>query len=227
MLGVDAEIDLGPEGNAIVSLPGIERATAQGLVEAPLLGVSLFASNAREHRRRNDRSEADTPWHYRGVDVEELKMNRPALPPFTAESAAQKVRMAEDAWNTRDCARVVLAYTPDCRWRNRVEFMQGRAEIEAFLTRKWSRELDYRLIKELWAFRENRIAVRFAYEWRDDSGHWFRSYGNENWEFDENGLMRVRIASINDLPIGENERKYHWPLGRRPDDHPSLSELGL
>jgi uncharacterized protein len=119
------------------------------------------------------------------------------------------------------------AYTPDSRWRNRVEFLQGRAEIEAFLTRKWSRELDYRLIKELWAFRENRIAVRFAYEWRDDSGHWFRSYGNENWEFDENGLMRVRIASINDLPIAESERKYHWPLGRRPDDHPSLSELGL
>ena len=154
-------------------------------------------------------------------------MNRPPLPPFTAETAAQKVRMAEDAWNTRDRARVALAYTPDSRWRNRVEFLQGRAGIEAFLTRKWSRELDYRLIKELWAFQENRIAVRFAYEWRDDGGHWFRSYGNENWEFDENGLMRVRIASINDLPIEESERKYHWPLGRRPDDHPSLSELGL
>ena len=139
-------------------------------------------------------------------------MNRPPFPPFTAGTAAQKVRMAEDAWNTRDSARVAL---------------QGRAEIEVFLARKWGRELDYRLIKELWAFRENRIAVRFAYEWRDDSGHWFRSYGNENWEFDENGLMRVRIASINDLPIGESERKYHWPLGRRPDDHPSLSELGL
>jgi uncharacterized protein len=162
-----------------------------------------------------------------GADIEELKMNRPPLPPFTAETAAQKVRMAEDAWNTRDRALVALAYTPDSRWRNRVELLQGRAEIEAFLTRKWSRELDYRLIKELWAFRENRIAVRFAYEWRDDSDHWFRSYGNENWEFDENGLMRVRIASINDLPIGESERKYHWPLGRRPDDHPSLSELGL
>src|SRR5229473_1989384 len=135
--------------------------------------------------------------------------------------------LAEDAWNTRDPARVALAYTPDSRWRNRVEFLQGRAEIEAFLKRKWRRELDYRLIKELWAFRENRIAVRFAYEWRDDSGQWFRSYGNENWEFDENGLMRVRIASINDLPIGESERKYHWPLGRRPNDHPSLSELGL
>ena len=154
-------------------------------------------------------------------------MNRPPLPPFTAETAAQKVRMAKDVWNTRDHVRVALAYAPDSRWRNRVEFLQGRAEIEAFLTRKWSRELDYRLIKELWAFRENRIAVRFAYEWRDDSGHWFRSYGNENWEFDENGLMRVRIASINDLPIEESERKYHWLLGRRPDDYPSLSELGL
>jgi hypothetical protein len=154
-------------------------------------------------------------------------MIRPPLPPFTAETATQKVRMAEDAWNTRNSAEVVLAYTPDSSWRNRVEFLQGRAEIEAFLTRKWSRELDYRLIKELWAFRENRIAARFAYEWLDDGGHWFRSYGNENWEFDENGLMRIRIASINDLPIKESERKYHWPLGRRPDDHPSLSELGL
>jgi hypothetical protein len=154
-------------------------------------------------------------------------MNRPPLPPFTTETAAQKVRMAEDAWNTRNPPQVALAYSPDSRWRNRAEFLQGRAEIEAFLARKWSRELDYRLIKELWTFRENRIAVRFAYEWRDDSGHWFRSYGNENWEFDENGLMRLRIASINDLPIVESERKYHWPLGRRPDDHPSLSELGL
>ena len=154
-------------------------------------------------------------------------MIRPPLPPFTAETATQKVRMAEDAWNTRNSAQVALAYTPDSSWRNRVEFLQGRAEIEAFLTRKWSRELDYRLIKELWGFRENRIAARFAYEWRDDSGHWFRSYGNENWEFDENGLMRVRITSINDLPIKDSERKYHWPLGRRPDDHPSLSELGL
>ena len=154
-------------------------------------------------------------------------MNRPPLPPFTAETAAQKVRMAEDAWNTRDPARVALAYTPDSRWRNRVEFLLGRAEIEAFLTRKWSCEHDYRLIKELWAFRENRIAVRFAYEWHDDSGRWFRSYGNENWEFDANGLMRVRIASINDLAIEENERRYHWPRDRRPDDHPSLSELGL
>jgi nuclear transport factor 2 (NTF2) superfamily protein len=153
-------------------------------------------------------------------------MSRPPLPPFTAETAAQKARMAEDAWNTRDPARVALAYTTDSRWRNRSEFLQGRAAIEAFLTRKWNRELDYRLIKEVWTFRDNRIAVRFAYEWHDDGGNWFRSYGNENWEFDEDGLMRLRIASINDLPIKESERKYHWPLGRRPDDHPSLSELG-
>ena len=152
---------------------------------------------------------------------------KPPLPPFTAETAAQKVRMAEDAWNTRDPDRVVLVYTEDTRWRNRAEFPVGREQVRAFLRRKWDRELDYRLIKELWAFRENRIAVRFAYEWHDDSGQWFRSYGNENWEFDDAGLMRVRIASINDLPIKESERKYHWPLGRRPDDHRSLSELGL
>ncbi|MFL5305820.1 MAG: DUF1348 family protein [Polyangia bacterium] len=148
-------------------------------------------------------------------------------PPFTTETAAQRARLAEDAWNSRDPARVVLAYTPDSRWRNRSEFLHGRAEIEAFLTRKWQRELDYRLIKEVWAFRENRIAVRFAYEWHDASGAWFRSYGNENWEFADDGLMAVRIASINDLPIAESDRKYHWPLGRRPDDHPSLTELGL
>lgn len=154
-------------------------------------------------------------------------MSRPPLPPFTDTTAAQKARLAEDAWNSRDPARVALAYTPDSRWRNRSEFLQGRAEIEVFLTRKWQRELDYRLIKEVWAHRENRIAVRFAYEWHDDSGHWHRSYGNENWEFDEAGLMRLRIASINDLAITEAERKYHWPLGRRPDDHPSLSALGL
>ena len=135
--------------------------------------------------------------------------------------------MAEDAWNTRDPAHVALAYSPDTRWRNRSEFLEGRKAIEAFLVRKWSREHDYRLIKELWAFTDNRIAVRFAYEWRDDSGHWFRSYGNENWEFDEHGLMRLRIASINDLLIGERARKYHWPLGRRPDDHPSLTALDL
>lgn len=154
-------------------------------------------------------------------------MDRPPIPPFSSETAAQKARLAEDAWNTRDPARVALAYTPDSRWRNRAEFLQGRAEIEAFLTRKWTRELDYRLIKEVWSFHENRIAVRFAYEWHDDSGQWFRSYGNENWEFDGTGLMRVRLASINDLPIPEQDRKYHWPLGRRPDDHPGLSQLGL
>jgi nuclear transport factor 2 (NTF2) superfamily protein len=153
--------------------------------------------------------------------------SRPPLPPFTRETAIQKVRLAEDAWNSRDPKRVALAYTVDSRWRNRTEFVTGRAEIEAFLTRKWRRELDYRLIKELWAFEANRIAVRFAYECHDDSGNWYRAYGNENWEFDENGLMRLRLASINDLPIQDSERKYHWPLGRRPDDHPGLSELGL
>ena len=154
-------------------------------------------------------------------------MDRPPLPPFTRETAVQKVRMAEDGWNSRDAAKVALAYTEDSRWRNRAEFLGGRAAIQAFLTRKWARELDYRLIKELWAFADHRIAVRFAYEWHDDSGSWFRSYGNENWEFDAHGLMQRRIASINDLPIGVHERRYHWPLGRRPDDHPSLSDLGL
>ena len=154
-------------------------------------------------------------------------MTRPPLPPFTAETAAQKVRLAEDGWNSRDPARVALAYTLDSRWRNRTEFIEGRAAIEQFLTRKWGRELDYRLIKELWAFTDHRIAVRFAYEWHDDSGNWFRSYGNENWEFDGEGLMRLRIASINDAPIAESDRKYHWPLGRRPDDHPGVSALGL
>ncbi|RPH54841.1 MAG: nuclear transport factor 2 family protein [Lysobacterales bacterium] len=152
---------------------------------------------------------------------------RPPLPPFDGQTAAQKVRAAEDAWNTRDPARVALAYTRDSVWRNRSEFFSGREAIEQFLVRKWSKELDYRLIKELWAFHENRIAVRFAYEWHDDSGNWFRSYGNENWEFDEQGYMRRRIASINDLPIAEPDRKYRWPLGRRPDDHTGLSELGL
>jgi nuclear transport factor 2 (NTF2) superfamily protein len=154
-------------------------------------------------------------------------MSRPPLPPFTAETAAQKARLAEDAWNSRDPARVALAYTPESRWRNRNEFLQGREAIQAFLTRKWQRELDYRLIKEVWAFRENRIAVRFAYEWHDDSGQWFRSYGNENWEFDGEGLMAIRIASINDLVIADGDRKYHWPRGPRPAEHPSLSELGL
>ena len=152
---------------------------------------------------------------------------RPPLPPFDAETAAQKARTAEDAWNTRDPHRVALAYTPNSVWRNRAEFLAGREAIVHFLTRKWNKELDYRLIKELWAFHGNRIAVRFAYEWHDDSGNWFRSYGNENWEFDEHGFMRHRIASINDQPIREGERKFFWPLGRRPDDHPGLSALGI
>ncbi len=152
---------------------------------------------------------------------------RPPLPPFTPQTAAQKARGAEDAWNSRDPARVALAYTPNSRWRNRTEFLQGRAAIEAFLTAKWASELDYRLIKEVWAFTDNRIAVRFAYEWHDAAGQWFRSYGNENWAFDENGLMRERHASINDLAIAASERLFHWPLGRRPDDHPSLSDLNL
>jgi nuclear transport factor 2 (NTF2) superfamily protein len=152
---------------------------------------------------------------------------RPPLPPFTPETAPQKVRKAEDAWNTRDPHAVSLAYTPDSRWRNRAEFVNGRDEIVAFLTRKWARELDYRLIKELWGFRENRMAVRFCYEWHDTAGQWFRSYGNELWEFDENGLMRARHASINDLAIAETDRLFHWPQGRRPEVHPSLSDLGL
>ena len=152
---------------------------------------------------------------------------KPPVPPFTPETAAQKVRMAEDAWNSRDPARVALAYSPDSRWRNRTDFLEGRAAIEAFLAAKWQRERDYRLIKQIWGFRENRIAVRFAYEWRDAEGQWFRSYGNENWEFDEHGLMRRRIASINDAPIAEADRLFHWPLGRRPDDHASLEDLGL
>jgi nuclear transport factor 2 (NTF2) superfamily protein len=149
------------------------------------------------------------------------------VPPFTRESAIVKVRMAEDSWNTRDPQRVCLGYTVDCRWRNRAEFPVGRSEIIAFLIRKWAKELDYRLIKELWAFTDNRIAVRFAYEWHDDSGQWFRSYGNENWEYDAGGVNQHRLASINDLPIKQTERKYHWPIGRRPDDHPGLSDLGL
>jgi nuclear transport factor 2 (NTF2) superfamily protein len=152
---------------------------------------------------------------------------RPPLPPFTLSTAIQKVRTAEDAWNSREPERVSLAYSPDSHWRNRSEFLAGREQIVAFLRRKWSRELDYRLIKELWAFGENRIAVRFAYEWHDDSGNWFRSYGNENWEFDQDGLMTMRHASINDLPIHEQDRKYHWPLGRRPDGHPGLTSIGL
>jgi hypothetical protein len=154
-------------------------------------------------------------------------VSRPPLPPFDLDAAVKKVRLAEDAWNTRDPARVAGAYTVDSRWRNRAEFLQGREAIQEFLTRKWARERDYRLIKELWAFRENRIAVRFAYEWHDDSGHWCRSYGNENWEFDAAGLMRLRLASINDLPIAGADRKFRWALGPRPGDHPSLSALGL
>jgi nuclear transport factor 2 (NTF2) superfamily protein len=153
--------------------------------------------------------------------------SRLPLPPFNRETAIQKVRLAEDGWNCRDPEKVALAYTVDSRWRNRSEFIEGRQEIVAFLKRKWAKELDYRLIKELWTFEGNRIAVRFAYEWHDDAGNWFRSYGNENWEFDRDGLMAVRHASINDLPIQEADRKYQWPLGRRPDEHPGLSDLGF
>ena len=158
---------------------------------------------------------------------EEHMPQRPPIPPFTHETAVEKVRLAEDAWNTRDPEKVALAYTVDSHWRNRAEFIEGRSEVIAFLTRKWNRELNYRLIKELWAFRGNRIAVRFAYESHDDSGQWYRSYGNENWEFDEDGLMRRRYACINDLPIKEADRLYHWPIGRRPDDHRGLSDLNL
>lgn len=154
-------------------------------------------------------------------------MSKPPFPPFTKETATQKVRLAEDGWNGRNPQKVALAYSVDSQWRNRAEFINGRAEIEAFLTRKWNSELDYRLIKEMWAFTDNRIAVRFAYEYHNDSGNWFRAYGNENWEFSNDGLMHRRIASINDYPIKAEERKYHWPLGRRPDDHPGLSDLGL
>jgi uncharacterized protein len=153
--------------------------------------------------------------------------SKPPFPPFNAETAAQKVRAAEDGWNGRNPEKVALAYTPDSVWRNRSEFIQGRDEIIQFLTRKWAKELDYRLIKEVWAYTENRIAVRFAYEWHDDSGQWYRAYGNENWEFAANGLMQRRIASINDLLIAASDRQYHWPLGRRPDDHPGLSDLGF
>lgn len=152
---------------------------------------------------------------------------RPPLPPFTEATAREKVRLAEDGWNSRNPEKVSLSYTPDSQWRNRAEFLQGREAIVEFLQRKWIRELDYRLIKELWAFQDHRIAVRFAYEWHDEQGNWFRSYGNENWEFDDNGLMQRRIASINDLPIQESERLFHWPSGRRPDDHLGLSDLGL
>lgn len=153
--------------------------------------------------------------------------DRPPLPPFTAESATLKARLAEDGWNSRDPELVSRAYAEDTYWRNRTDFLKGRPQVVAFLFRKWSLELDYRLIKELWSFHGNRIAVRYAYEWHDDAGHWFRSFGNENWEFGDDGLMRSRFACINDLPIRQVDRKFHWPLGRRPDDHPGLSELGL
>lgn len=156
-----------------------------------------------------------------------MQSNRPPLPPFTQETAMEKVRLAEDGWNSRDPSRVAQAYTENSYWRNRAEFIQGRAEIEAFLTRKWNKELDYRLIKELWAFQDKRIAVRYAYEWHDDSQNWFRSYGNENWEFDEAGLMQRRFACINDTPIESSDRLFHWPLGRRPEEHPGLTALGL
>jgi nuclear transport factor 2 (NTF2) superfamily protein len=158
---------------------------------------------------------------------ERIMTTRPPVPPFTLETATQKVRLAEDSWNSRDPDRVSQGYTQDSKWRNRSEFVTGRQEIVAFLTRKWAKELDYRLIKELWAFTGNRIAVRFAYEWHDDSGNWYRAYGNENWEFNDDGLMHMRFASINDLPIKESDRKYHWPLGRRPEEHPGLSDLGF
>ncbi|ROU17077.1 nuclear transport factor 2 family protein [Kluyvera ascorbata] len=156
-----------------------------------------------------------------------MSTSRPPLPPFTRESAIEKVRLAEDGWNSRDPAKVALAYTLDTQWRNRAEFVSGRTEAQEFLARKWKKEFEYRLIKELWAFEGNRIAVRYAYEWHDDSGNWYRSYGNENWEFNDEGLMQRRFACINDLPIREDERLFHWPQGRRPDDHPGLSELGL
>ena len=156
-----------------------------------------------------------------------MSISRPPLPPFTRESAIEKVRLAEDGWNSRDPVKVAMAYTTDTQWRNRAEFIHGRAEAQAFLERKWKKEQEYRLIKELWAFEGNRIAVRYAYEWHDDSGNWFRSYGNENWEFNEDGLMQRRFACLNDLPIREDERLFHWPQGRRPDAHPGLSELGL
>lgn len=156
-----------------------------------------------------------------------METTRPPLPPFSLASATEKVRLAEDGWNSRNPEKVALAYTPDSQWRNRFEFVNGRDAIIDFLARKWQRELEYRLIKELWAFTDNRIAVRFAYEWHDDSGNWFRSYGNENWEFEANGLMRERFASINDVPIQEQDRRFHWPHGRRPDEHPGLSDLGF
>jgi len=169
-----------------------------------------------------------TPFiHLIGGPTVSIEALRPPLPPFTRESAIEKVRLAEDGWNTRDADKVSLAYSLDTEWRNRAEFTHGREEARQFLARKWNKELEYRLIKELWAFTDNRIAVRYAYEWHDDSGNWFRSYGNENWEFGADGLMQRRFSCINDMPIKESERRFHWPLGRRPDDHPGLSDLGM
>jgi nuclear transport factor 2 (NTF2) superfamily protein len=188
-------------------------------------GTHGLAFSSEWERIQSMREQCNTGFD--GIEGETTMTTRPPVPPFLRESAIQKVRLAEDGWNSRDPEKVAQAYTVDSHWRNRAEFVNGRAEIVAFLTRKWAKELDYRLIKELWAFHENRIAVRFAYEWHDDSGTWYRSYGNENWEFNEDGLMRWRLACINDLPIKESERKYHWPLGRRPDGHPGLSDLGF
>ncbi|MDB5776646.1 MAG: hypothetical protein JWP38_2779 [Herbaspirillum sp.] len=190
---------------------------------------------AREHKRKlldfprqpARQYGAETAVHNLEIAMSPENNVRPPLPPFTRDSAIQKIRMAEDGWNSRDPAKVALAYTVDTKWRNRAEFVSNRDEARAFLERKWAKELDYRLIKELWAFTDNRIAVRYAYEWHDDAGNWFRSYGNENWEFNADGLMSSRYASINDRPIQASDRKFHWPLGRRPDDHPGLSDLGL
>ena len=212
--------------NLVLSVEVREAFAAQG-VDSTLAPPDRFVAVCRAEIEKwskvmRDRREAGM------IDAKERPVPVTALvPPFTRETAIAKVRMAEDGWNSRDPQRVALVYTEGSRWRNRVEFPVGRQEIIEFLTRKWARELDYRLIKELWSFDGNRIAVRFAYEWHDDSGHWYRSYGNENWEFDAAGLMQRRFASINDLPIRESDRKFHWPLGRRPDDHPGLSELGL
>lgn len=192
------------------------------------LCVALHAGFGRTFARfDNARIAAASSFHRQPRNPEENLMSRPPLPPFTEESAIEKVRLAEDGWNSRDPAKVALAYTIDTRWRNRAEFVSSRDEAQAFLTRKWNRELDYRLIKELWAFTGNRIAVRYAYEYHDDSGQWFRAYGNENWEFAEDGLMRARHASINEHPLSEAERQFRWLLGRRPDDHPGLSHFGF
>src|SRR3954469_9730809 len=208
--------------------PSVPGATicAAGRSRVPDRQISTTRGGCHEHVCRQGRRGSRPRSHVRSPPAGNPVI-RPPLPPFPADAAVEKVRLAEDAWNTRDPVRVAVAYSVDSRWRNRAEFVNGREAIEAFLARKWTRELDYRLIKELWAFDGNRIAVRFAYESHDDSGNWFRSYGNENWEFDDDGLMRRRYACINDLPIAESERLFSWPLGRRPDDHPGLSDLGL